>query len=174
MNDRYDVAIERFEEPVSTDYGSLAQRRRRVFAMYGGYAIVCAGFWFADQTQKGSALRFGSLAIVLAGFLTFACGFYLLMRRTFINAPHVRDQALDERQRMLRDRAMSASYMLLSVLLTLQALVFVIGATWKNSVALVVPAGFANAYFWGAFLLAMTLPTALLAWTTPDPLPEDD
>lgn len=155
------------------DYGTVAQRRRRVLAMYGGYGVICAGFWMADQTQKGAALRFGSLAVVLAGFVMFAFGFYLLMRRPFINSPHLRDEALDERQRGLRDRAMRVSYIILSLLVTLQALFFVIGSTWKDSVAVVIPAGIANAYFWGAFLLAMTLPTAFLAWTTPDPLPED-
>lgn len=173
MSDRYETALQEGKEPVSTDYGTLAQRRRRVFAMYGGYAIICSGLWFADLSARGSAQRFGSLAIVVAGFLAFSYGFYFLMRRTFINSPHIPDEALDERQRAIRDRSIRVSYVTLSILFPLQALYFMIAATWKDSVGLVLSPGAAEAYFWGVFLLAMTLPTSLLAWTTPDTLPDD-
>lgn len=167
-NKQYETALEKLNAPVSLDYGSLRQRRLRVVALYGGYAVICAGFWLADASVKGSIERFAGLAIVLAGFAILAHGFFYLMRRTFINSAHLRDEALDERQRVIRDRAMRNSYILLSFLITLQALYFMIASDWKGANALVIPSGVANAYFWGAFLFAMTLPTAWLAWTTPD------
>ncbi len=91
------------------------------------------------------------------------------------NIANRRDSSLDERQRVQRDRVHRLSYRLLAV-------VFLLTLTWFYLTA--GTAGFG--FFWGVMdrfrvvhvlgslvLLALTLPTLVLAWLEPDPIAED-
>jgi hypothetical protein len=69
---------------------------------------------------------------------------------------------LDEYELRLRGRALSASYTALSVLI----LLLVVYAAVASGKELWVPTSFDafNGLFWGVFLYASVLPTALLSW----------
>ena len=69
---------------------------------------------------------------------------------------------LDEYELRLRGSALSASYTALSVL----ALMLVIYAAFATDKGLWVPSSYEafNGLFWGVFLYASVLPTALLSW----------
>jgi uncharacterized membrane protein YiaA len=74
---------------------------------------------------------------------------------------------LDEYELSLRHRAMSTAYAILSAL----ALVGVLYAAIAADKGLWVPTTYDqfNGLFWGAFLYASVLPTAVLAWTGQSP-----
>jgi hypothetical protein len=71
-------------------------------------------------------------------------------------------KVLDEYQLRLRSRALSASYMTFTAL----ALLLVVYAAIASDNGLWVPATYEafNGLFWGVFLYASVLPTALLSW----------
>jgi len=90
------------------------------------------------------------------------------MGRTFVNAPNIRDAALDERQRSRRNDALARSYPVIGIFMALCLAYMMIGDAWpavRNFTVI-------EALFWAAFLLAISLPSAIIAWTEPDPLPE--
>jgi hypothetical protein len=69
---------------------------------------------------------------------------------------------LDEYELRLRGRALSASYAALSIV----ALVLVIYAAIASDKGFWVPSGYDafNGLFWGVFLYASVIPTAVLSW----------
>ena len=70
---------------------------------------------------------------------------------------------LDERERQLRERILSRSYFILSALMLLG----IAYAGMASDNGWWTPAGYGawNVLFWGLFLTASLLPTALLAWS---------
>ncbi len=155
--------------PVSARIGSRARRRRAVLALYLGYPLFVASLW------GGSALRHHGepglawamvvpLAVTVVAMLA---GGYILLSRTAINLPNMSDRVLDERQRLVRDRAYRISFRLVSGVLLSAALYMMMALSSGWSVPHTADAG--QAIFWGVFVVTTTLPTAVIAWTEPAP-----
>jgi len=138
-----------------------------VVALYGSYVLICASAAIAANLTTRPA-HAGALALLLAGVAAAAYGVVTLMGRTFVNAPNIRDAALDERQRSRRNDALARSYPVIGIFMALCLAYMMIGDAWpavRNFTVI-------EALFWAAFLLAISLPSAIIAWTEPDPLPE--
>jgi hypothetical protein len=157
--------------PVSDDVGSLRTRRRRVVALYGGFAAMCV-IYRAAYGHGPLGWRIAGLIGVALAFGCFCYGFFTLLQRTYINAPNIGDYAFDERQRVRRDQAIRRAYPVIgaiSGLVPLYAVIAITADKWQ-----VLRDGYVvQCLAWTLFILTMTLPTAIMAWTEPDPLPED-
>lgn len=150
---------------------SRASRRRRVVALYGGYVPIVPIYAIARAAHDRTIALVG-LAILSICFAAFCYGFYTLMQRTFTNSANVEDEALDERQLERRNRAVFVAFRTLSVVLAVAPLWATIATTAERWTWLRDPSLIAFAA-WSVFLLGLTLPTALLAWNEPDPIPTD-
>ena len=153
---------------VSDRIGSRAQRRNWVIALYAGFAAGCIVYSIAAQFGDRS-MRAAGLVVVLMSFGVTAWGFWKLMRRTLINAPNISDADLDERYRERGRDATRRAYMTLGMLTAVVPLYVEIATTaerwtWMRNSTLIADLA------WGLFLLALTLPTAIMAWTEPDPI----
>lgn len=141
-------------------------RRALVLATYLGYMVLVAMFWARSVRDLPDWFL---LLILVPGFVTLL-SFAGLYTSTYSMADQP-DKRLDERQRMVRDRAYRFAYQALAAVFLVAALYAYIaldsGSLWfpRTSNQL-------NAFFWGAMLLATTLPTAVIAWTEPDDLDE--
>lgn len=141
-------------------------RRALVLATYLGYMVLVAMFWARSVRDLPNWFL---LLILVPGFVTLL-SFAGLYTSTYSMADQP-DKRLDERQRMVRDRAYRFAYHALAAVFLVAALYAYIaldsGSLWfpRTSNQL-------NAFFWGAMLLATTLPTAVIAWTEPDDLDE--
>ncbi len=156
--------------PVSDAIGSRTGRRRKVVALYGSYVLICAATAtraLVDSTPG----RILAGTLLLIGVVAAAYGFFSLMGRTFINAPNIRESALDERQRERRNDAIQRSLPVLGMVSALCLLYAMIVNTlvpaWQNATVV-------EALFWAVFLLCVSLPSAIIAWTEPDPPASDE
>lgn len=138
---------------------SRPARRTLVLAVYAGYAAIVAAVFAAglDRTDLPAS---ASLLFCLAswgGVIAF-----MQMKDFWMwgNAP---DTTLDERQLQARLRAYYASYVGVSSLAVLALTVASIGVDLIEPVRLTYT--HMAAIGWGVFLLVLTLPTAVLAWT---------
>ncbi len=160
--------------PVSDRIGSRATRRRAVLALYLGYPTFIAAMWlgsfFNHRQQHAIAAPF--LGIVIVASAAMLWGGYTLLARTAINLPNIADRVLDERQRLVRDGAYRVSFRLVSGVLLIAALymLLALGFEWP----LPRSGDAAQAIFWGVFIVTTTLPTAVIAWTTPAPPAVDE
>lgn len=160
--------------PVSERIGSQAVRRWAVLALYLGYPAFIGAMWlgsvFNRQHQRLAALPF--LAVLLLAVAAMLWGGYVLLARTAINLPNISDRVLDERQRLVRDAAYRVSFRIVSGVLLVAALymMLALGFGWP----LPHSAEAAQAVFWATFIVTATLPTAIIAWTTPAPPTYDD
>jgi DMSO/TMAO reductase YedYZ heme-binding membrane subunit len=93
------------------------------------------------------------------------------MGRTFVNAPNIRESAFDERQRQRRNdaiqRSLPAIGMLSALCLVYAMLAGTLGPAWFNATVV-------QAMLWAIFLLCVSLPSAIIAWTEPDPQALDE
>jgi MFS family permease len=159
--------------PGAERIGDQATRRRAVLALYLGYPAFIAGSWFSSFFNQRhlhmQAIPF--LALILAAMVGICWGGYVLLSRTGINLPNLPDHTLDERQRGVRDAAYRTSFLIISILLLGVALYLMLanGFGWS----MLRSGEDAQAIFWGVLLVITTLPTAVIAWTTPDPDEED-
>ena len=155
--------------PVSERIGPRGRRRTQVVALYASYPLICAANALRAYAG-GSALRYVALALLLAGLIVGLYGFFALMGRTFVNAPNIRESALDERQRHRRSQAIASASPITGLFIAIGLLYSIFAdelfPALRNAAA-------SEALWWGAFLLATTLPSAIIAWTEPDPLPAD-
>jgi hypothetical protein len=159
----------------SDSYGARAARRVAVVALYGGYAAALPfGALALALLGTGNGVRvLGVAAGILTALSLLACagGFASIMRLTLINAANIPDAALDERWIARRNAAVVGAFRIVSIALaagalyTETALAFP-GATWLREPQLV------TWLVWLGALLGLTLPTALIAWTEPDPITE--
>jgi len=152
------------EAPVSDDIGSRISRRRKVAALFGSYFLICgatAARTLLDSPSGGII----ATVLMLAGVGAAAYGFISLMGRTFINAPNLRESVLDERQRQRRNDAIQRSFPVIGMFSALCLLYAMVTDTmvpgWRNATVV-------EALFWGVFLLCVSLPSAIIAWTEPD------
>jgi len=153
------------ESPVSDDIGSRSGRRRKVVALYGSYFLIC-GSTAAQTLFVSPAGRIVAAVLLLTGIVAAGYGFLSLMGRTFVNAPNIRESVLDERQRQRRNDAIQRSFPAIGMFTAL-CLVYVIltdslAPAWRNATV-------TQALFWAIFLLCVSLPSAIIAWTEPDP-----
>lgn len=139
-------------------------------ATYGGYAAMVAAFWLkanADLPGWPAVLPVLAGVVMFAGLSTIVSGSG--GRRDLANET---DAALDERERQVRDHAYRFAYVGVAsafmLLITYAAIVHDSGRgwlprTWNESQAIV----------WGVLLLTWTLPSAVVAWTEPDPIADE-
>ncbi len=99
----------------------------------------------------------------------FLYGFFSLLRNTYVNGANIRDERLDERWVARRNRAVVLAFRAVAIGLCCVAL--------YSEAAFSLPAWswlrdpYAISWLaWLGALLGMTLPTAIMAWSEPDPL----
>ncbi len=161
---------------VSDDYGPRSRRRREVIALYAGYApiipIYAVGYdGLAQHGRASAALGAVFVIAMLICFAFFAYGFSALLQNTYVNAPNIRDERLDERWLERRNAAVLTAFRALGMILAAAALYAELALSsehfaWMRNPYLV------TWFLWLGAILGMTLPTAIMAWTEPDPMPD--
>lgn len=147
-------------------WSSRAVRRRIVLGTYASYLLLVF-LW-----EPSKALGNGWLAVVGGFSLLTMLGYTLISAfQVGLLAPRA-GGALDERQRAVQDRAFRVSYQILSAGVLFAALYGFIAAD-SGSLWLPETSNELQAVFWGVWLLATTLPAAMLCWLEPEP-PEDE
>lgn len=138
-------------------------RRALVVACYLGYAGMVGAWALLDHPWRW-------LFVVPLGLCAiWAMG--TLLAPAMLGVSDGADADLDERQIQSRNRAYLWAYRTLGASVMLAALYYMIATdagwwlprSWNEL----------QAFFWGVWLLAATLPTAILAWTEADPPPSD-
>lgn len=110
----------------------------------------------------GAAVEIAGLVMIAAAILC-ALPVYQSSAQRIVAEEAIR---LDERERQLRERTLSRSYFILSALMLLG----IAYAGIASDTGWWTPVGYRawNVLFWGLFLTATLLPTALLAWSMTD------
>jgi hypothetical protein len=127
----------------------------------------------------GILMAFGwTLEQPLRWFLVIPCGFICILCMGSLMTPYTlgvsdgTDEMLDERQLQRRNKTYLEAYRIIGLLVMFAALYFYIAGTsrkwWLPKSEYEI-----NVVFWGTMLLVITLPTALAAWSEPDPILED-
>jgi hypothetical protein len=155
--------------PVSDAIGSRALRRRKVVALFGGYALMGVTA-LGIMAQPAEPVRIAVGLIFIAVTLASLWGWVSLLGRTAINAPNISADAFDERQLARRNEAFSRTQPALGFSIAACALYAL--AAWVMP-QLRAP-GLMVYLLYGLLILSATLPTAYLAWTEADPEPRDD
>ena len=147
--------------PLSNRVGSRRFRRRLVVGTYGGWLLVAVivmliatsySFWFIFPALANSLVMLAWLG-----------------RRTYLNREVlVGDAGLDERLVQNRNRAFRRAFQVFAVVVVI--------AGPLSGVALAMQPGKqgiidGTLIYFGITLLAVTLPTAIWAWSEPDPEP---
>jgi len=138
-------------------------RRSLVLACYLGYAGMVASWALLDHPWRW--------VLVIPLGLGAVWAMSMLLAPSLLGVSDGADADLDERQIQARNRAYVWAYRALGTLVTLAALYYMIATdsgwwlprSWNEVQAL----------FWGVWLLATTLPTAIVAWTEADPPPAE-
>lgn len=146
---------------------SRATRRVLVTVTYLGYAFFVWAFWAARTLDV--ALWTILLAAVPA-LATMLC--YVALYAYTRSIADRSDRQLDERERMVRDRAYRLAYQVVATVLLLlifYAMVAIDGGDLWFPRTL----NQFSAIFWGAMLLTTSLPTAMIAWTEPDEVDDE-
>jgi hypothetical protein len=143
---------------------SQGRRRGSVLLLFLGYgSAVALALWPRVEREVVWSVLLGALGLVaLLGLFGL-----LRARRVLIQGSGV----LDERQRGVRDRAYFVAYRFLSAVASVVAVYLCLaGVGWISALHLTGTAAVLLAG--GMVLLSLTLPSAIIAWTEPDP-PED-
>ena len=139
-------------------------RRAIVLTCYLG-AIIMAFGWTLEQPPRWFVMiPFGFACILAMG---------LLLMPYLLGVSDGGDEMLDERQRQARNLNYLNAYRILGLLVIATALYWYI-ATDSGRFWLPKTSYETNVVFWGLMLLCITLPTAIAAWTEPDPMLEKD
>jgi hypothetical protein len=139
-----------------------------VIALYGGWLPVIPLFAVVRAVHDRPVMIL-TLAAETVCFALFCYSFFTLLQPTFVNAPNLDDARLDERERERRDFVVLRAFRTLGMLLCIAPL-WVMAATaqrgwpWLRNPDLLAFAA------WSIVILAMTLPSAMLAWSEPDSL----
>lgn len=129
--------------------------------------ILLVFLWEPAKALGGAS--WGWLAVVgPLGFLTLLGYAFISAFQAGLLAPQT-GGALDERQRTVQDRAFRVSYWIFSTGVLFAALYGYIAAD-SGSFWLPETSNELQAVFWGFWLLATTLPAAVLCWLEPDPI----
>jgi hypothetical protein len=139
-------------------------RRAIVLTCYLGAIIMAFGWTLEQPLRWFVVIPFG-----IASILTMAS---LLMPYP-LGVSDGGDEMLDERQQQARNLNYLNAYRILGLIVIFTALYWYIatdsGRFWLPKTSYEI-----NVVFWGVMLLAITLPTAIAAWTEPDPMFETD
>lgn len=140
---------------------SRAARRGLVIACYGGYATMCLAWSVLPHPWRWLAVVPLGLAAVMA--------MGMLLMPALLGTSDGADGELDERQLARRNAGYLNAYRLLAGTVTLAAIYAYIAADAER-LRLWLPRtdNELNATFWGFWLLALTLPAAVIAWTEPE------
>lgn len=132
----------------------------------GGYAFAILAY-LAYEVVKGNEWPF--VISSLAGMIIMAFGAIQLMKPARLGLPEGRDHTLDERQWQQLSKAHMTAYRILGIIFMLATLYFYVA---HKDTHLPLPSrSYAWATIWlGAVMFIPALPTAILAWTEPDPV----
>lgn len=153
---------------VTGNVGTIAERRRYVSALYGGFALFC--FAVTVGLRLPNPIRIAGLATLLLSFGLMWWGFFALTGLIFGNKA-VADQSDDEvmfqaRRDTIKRRARPITIAAIGI----AAAYLVVGMFFF-------PAGMklpiVMSIVLGAFLVATTLPATMVAWNEPDYVPAD-
>lgn len=137
---------------------SRRTRRALVLTTYLGYLAMTLAWAFLDAPLRWVlVIPLGFAALIALG---------MLMMPRILGTSDGADADLDERQLQTRNRAYLAAYRVLGVSVMLAALYYMMArgsGLWLPTTDLET-----QALFWGAWGFALTLPSAMLAWTEPD------
>jgi hypothetical protein len=151
--------------PLFYRVGSQRMRRTAVVAMYGVWFVIAVLDTLWSSTTRGFL---GPTYIVVLTTFVLQLVWYVWLGRTYVNAPRLADAELDERLLQVKNRAYRSAYLVLAPVATIVWALSIAGQQW-------LPADQGNAgatvLLFGVFLLAGTLPTAIVAWREPDPEP---
>ena len=142
---------------------SRLNRRLLVLTCYAGYLLMTLAWTLLEQPWRWFAvIPLGMVSILAMG---------LLMMPALLGVSDGADNLLDERQMQLRNEGYVWAYRLLGTAVILSALYLMMasGSSWwlpRTELAL-------QAVFWGVWGLAITLPTAVIAWREPDSSKEE-
>jgi hypothetical protein len=147
----------------------MPQRVRRVVAVASLLGLPASYAWYAlwsGTTAPKAVWGLFSFALILVSCMG------ALVLYTFAGDRATRSNKLDERQRQLRDRAWTASYAVLSIVVAAAVVVasmVVLGFDRTITLDGRVMSGVAICFG----VLVPVLPAAALAWLEPDPPAED-
>lgn len=134
--------------------------RGAVVAMYGSYVVGAA----MHLGGGAPAIRYAGVALIVAAYLLFA----RLATTAYWRPGNAPARALDERELLIRNGVYLRAYGVIAVL-PLMAALYTSFALDDGRLApyLWLPHSYheASVLFWGWFLLMLTLPAAMLAWT---------
>lgn len=153
---------------------SSRRRRAVVVALYTSYLALVACFAGAGRSGMGLVLLAALIPVAAVLIWSFLALSQIALPYTSEGVGVVLPE-LDERQLQVRDRAFYRAYQMLSSMAGLWIVYETIARTSKRQ-WFWVPVSFDEyqAIVWGYLLLAMTLPSAVIAWTEPDPAAVDD
>jgi hypothetical protein len=144
--------------------------RALVTALYVSYPIGCVLQLIADETATGLALRIAGLSLVVVAFAAFA----VLAGSSLQRQAQEPENLLDERELADRNRAAYQAHSVFAGIVLLSLIYLMLRQDLSNNSNLDLWAPTTgdhwNALFWGAAMLAMTLPAAFLAFRKCHPL----
>jgi hypothetical protein len=145
---------------------SASARKTTVLVMYGAYGVAAA-LWVA-----AGGLKTGLTAIAVVALLLLSLGAVILLFQNtrywkWGNSP---DAELDEFQLSSRNAAYKNAYVIIA---SFSLLVMLAARIGHDITQFTVTESAREFLFWGWFLLVLTLPAALLAWTE-KPLDDDE
>lgn len=139
-------------------------RRAIVLTCYLGAIIMALGWTLEQPLRWFVVIPFGFTCILTMGSLLMPYA---------LGVSDGGDEMLDERQQQARNLNYLNAYRILGLLTMFMALYWYIatdsGRFWLPKTSYEI-----NVVFWGVMLVCITLPTAIAAWTEPDPMLETD
>jgi hypothetical protein len=133
--------------------------------MYGAYGVA-ASLWVAAGGLRSLPVAIIIIALLLASLSSV---FVLFQRTRYWKWGNSPDSDLDEFQIASRNAVYKNAYIIVAVL---TLLILFIGRIVSDTAEVTIGEPAREILFWGWFLLVITLPAALLAWTE-KPLEED-
>ena len=144
---------------------SASARKTTVLVMYGAYGLACA-LWVAAGGLKTVPIATAVVALLL---LSLSALIVLFQRTRYWKWGNSPDAELDEFQISSRNAAYKNAYVIVASF----SLLIMLAARIGYDITHFTLAESAREFlFWGWFLLVLTLPAALLAWT--EKAPDDD
>ena len=145
---------------------SAAARKATVIVMYGAYGVACALWLIVGGLKTVPA----ALAIVALLLLSLGALILLFQNTRYWKWGNSPDADLDEFQISSRNAAYKSAYIIVA---SFSLLVMLAARIGHDVTPFTVTESAREFLFWGWFLLVLTLPAALLAWTE-KPLDDDD
>lgn len=141
----------------------MPRRRAAVILNYATYPVM--GLFMAEMLTDNKWVNV--VGILLTAGLILGTFIYLYVNTNLWNLGNGPDKNLDERQIQVRNNAYRHAYTVIASLVVVIGLYYAIAL---DKDALWIPQTYdqASYFLWGAILLTMTLPSAILAWTEPE------